>query len=282
MWSILGCQRPRSLLSDLCSASLVSGPNGDGCRIWARGQERVCGPGEILLRDAGEIQLTTPLEGPISFFTIFWTRDALDQIASELGIVAATLWSVALLEAGPISGRFAHLRGLVESRANAPSIEQAYREVTGAILRQLAGSSPARMGPVRHPGVRRAVERLKSSFSKTLSLADLASEARLSKYYLAHCFCKAYGVAPHRYQKLLRVQAARRLLERGLSVADAADEAGFADAPHLSRAFRDSLGVSPGAWASAWRASDPWTSRALLTIPPPDGIDAPGQAPDPG
>jgi AraC-like DNA-binding protein len=271
IWLISDCDRQRALLSDLCSASLVSGPVGQGRCSWVRGEERVCRANEILLGGAGEIQLTTPLDGPMSFFTIFWTRDALEQIARELGIVGPTQWSASLLEAGPISRHFAQLRALIESGAQPELVEQAYRTATGALLCQITLKSPVRSGSVRHPGVRRAVERLKSSFSTSISLADLAHEVQMSKYHLAHCFRNACGVAPHRYQRLLRIQCARRLLESGFSVGDAANETGFADAPHLCRAFRESIGVSPAAWANAWRASDPWTTRALRTLPPPDG-----------
>ena len=271
IWCISNCQRRRAQLSDLCSASLVSGPVGQGCCSWVRGEERVCRADEILLGGAGEVQLTTPLDEPLSFFTIYWPREALEQTARELGIVVPTLWSLSLLEAGPVSELLAQLRALIEAGADSESIEQAYRTATGALLREITLGSAARNGSVRHPGVRRAVERLKSSFGKSISLADLAHEAQMSKYHLAHCFRNACGVAPQRYQRLLRIQCARRLLESGVSLGDAANEAGFADTPHLCRAFREAFGVSPAAWASAWRASDPWTTRTLRTLPPPAG-----------
>ncbi|HEY0466868.1 MAG TPA: helix-turn-helix domain-containing protein, partial [Polyangiaceae bacterium] len=67
-------------------------------------------------------------------------------------------------------------------------------------------------------------------------------------------------VAPHKYQKLLRLQSARRLIERGLCVREAAAASGFADEAHLSRSFRDWLGVSPGTWR---RASAPKTTISI-------------------
>jgi AraC-like DNA-binding protein len=108
----------------------------------------------------------------------------------------------------------------------------------------------------------RAAERVRASLAEPLSLSDLASEMRMSKYYLAHSFQHSLGVPPHRYRKLLRIQCARRLLERGLTVDDAALKTGFADSPHLSRAFSEWFGVSPSAWRNAWRACDPWNDPA--------------------
>ena len=54
-------------------------------------------------------------------------------------------------------------------------------------------------------------------------------------------------------EDVLRVHEARRLLEQGCSVEEAGESAGFADAPHLTRAFREWIGVSPGAWGRARR-----------------------------
>jgi AraC-like DNA-binding protein len=58
-------------------------------------------------------------------------------------------------------------------------------------------------------------------------------------------------MAPHQYQKLLRLQAGKRLLEAGDSVRQAALLSGFADASHFTRAFRAWLGICPSSWASA-------------------------------
>jgi transcriptional regulator GlxA family with amidase domain len=174
------------------------------------------------------------------------------------------------VSAGPLSADFAALQVLLEEAADADAISRAYRTVVAGLwlsAEHSAASAPRR-GP-SHPGVRRAAKRVRADFAESLSLEDLASELSMSKCHLARCFERALGVPPHRYRRLLRLQAARRLLEGGLSVAEAASKTGFADAPHLTRAFREWLGVSPAAWGSAWRASDPWSKRAPQTIAPP-------------
>ena len=108
-----------------------------------------------------------------------------------------------------------------------------------------------------------------ASVEGTESLDVLAKEARLSKYHFARCFQQATGVAPHRYRKLLRLLVAKRHLENGRSVNETALAAGFSDASHLSRAFREWLGVTPWVWGSAWRAANPFASARPQTIVPP-------------
>jgi transcriptional regulator GlxA family with amidase domain len=159
---------------------------------------------------------------------------------------------------------------LLQSGADPEHILQTYRALTVSLLRAANhGSAPPPKRSASHPGVRRAARRVRASFAESLSLDELANELQMSKCHLARCFERALGVPPHRYRRLLRLQAARRLLEAGLSVGEAANETGFADAPHLTRAFREWLGVSPAAWGNAWRASDPWSEQAPKTIAPP-------------
>lgn len=63
---------------------------------------------------------------------------------------------------------------------------------------------------------------------------------------LIHAFKQHLGLTPHAYLINRRVQLAQTELKRGESIADAALNAGFADQPHLQRAFKRSLAATPG------------------------------------
>jgi AraC-like DNA-binding protein len=254
------------------SASLVLGSGKAECgQAWTRAEQLGFHPGDILLADAGEVQSwAVPVDRATEFFTIYWKREALERAGAELGLTATSHWTQTVLASGPLSAELARLRGLLASGASALSIEQAHRSLTAALLHCAGQSTESTMTrPGVHPSVRRAAERVRANIADPLSLADLASEMNLSKFYLARSFQRSLGVPPHRYRRLLRLQHARRLLERGFTVVDAALDTGFADAPHLSRAFCEWLGVSPAAWRSAWCTSDPWSKRPPRTFPPP-------------
>jgi AraC-like DNA-binding protein len=53
---------------------------------------------------------------------------------------------------------------------------------------------------------------------------------------------------PHAYLNQLRVRYARRLLDDGLRPAEVASRSGFADQAHLTRHFKRTVGVPPGAY----------------------------------
>jgi AraC-like DNA-binding protein len=101
------------------------------------------------------------------------------------------------------------------------------------------------------PGVRTAVEYLHDEVTRNVSLDELAATAGATKYQLVRRFKAATGVPPHTYQVALRVNLARRLLERGERPTDVAGLAGFADQSHLNRHFRRRLGMTPAQYAQA-------------------------------
>lgn len=64
-------------------------------------------------------------------------------------------------------------------------------------------------------------------------------------------FVRATGLTPHAYLMQRRIGLARRLIARGLPLAEAAAASGFADQSHMTRAFGRAYGLSPGAYARA-------------------------------
>src|SRR4051812_10652119 len=66
-------------------------------------------------------------------------------------------------------------------------------------------------------------------------------------------FFRLVGLTPHAYRIGVRLNAARLLLASGVSPAEAAVEAGFADQSHLGRAFRSYFGTTPNRYRHAMR-----------------------------
>jgi len=62
-----------------------------------------------------------------------------------------------------------------------------------------------------------------------------------------HVFTESIGIPLRPYLAWLRVQRAACAVLAGASVTEAAHIAGFADAPHMSRSFKCSLGFPPSA-----------------------------------
>ena len=97
-----------------------------------------------------------------------------------------------------------------------------------------------------------AAEHVMAHFCGHLSEPDaleaLARREGISPYALIRAYRARFSITPMKHLASLRVECARRLLAQGISPAAVAAEVGFADQPHLTRAFKQRLGTTPAAY----------------------------------
>jgi AraC family transcriptional regulator len=99
---------------------------------------------------------------------------------------------------------------------------------------------------------RRGREFLLANIKRGVALKEVARECGLSVGHFSHAFRRTLGVAPHKWLIEQRVVLSKKKLrDDGLSLSDVATECGFSDQSHLTRVFRQAVGVSPGAWRRA-------------------------------
>ncbi|XRQ02813.1 AraC family transcriptional regulator [Actinomadura welshii] len=101
------------------------------------------------------------------------------------------------------------------------------------------------------PAVRAARDILHANIVDPPSLERLAADVGTRPFPLLRAFRDTVGLPPHAYLNQVRVREARALLDEGLPPADVAARTGFADQAHLTRHFKRTLGVPPGAYRSA-------------------------------
>ncbi|MDT8903721.1 AraC family transcriptional regulator [Anaeroselena agilis] len=100
-------------------------------------------------------------------------------------------------------------------------------------------------------GLRQVREYLEAHFLDRITLASLEAVSGLSKYYIVKLFKKKYGVPPHVYQTMLRVNFAEKELRRQRDLAAVAQDAGFYDQSHFTKTFRSHVGVTPEVYQRA-------------------------------
>lgn len=129
-----------------------------------------------------------------------------------------------------------------------------------------------------HGAVRRVKEWLEGHFDQNVPIQSLAAVAGLSPYYLVRAFHRQVGIPPHRYQAVVRIHHARRLLKSGTAIAEVAQRTGFCDQSHLTRWFKRTLGVTPGRYAEGASRSP---GRARPKESEPRRESPPGESPHP-
>jgi AraC-like DNA-binding protein len=103
----------------------------------------------------------------------------------------------------------------------------------------------------RSPCVAKAIQCLDSAPDTPVSLAALAALSGVSRFQLLRSFAREIGITPHAYLVQRRVRVARQLLSHGITPAQAALQAGFADQSHMTRAFVRQIGITPARYRAA-------------------------------
>lgn len=92
-----------------------------------------------------------------------------------------------------------------------------------------------------------AVKRyLSAQFNQKLRLENMANIHRIDKYQLIRQFKQHLGVTPNTYLTILRIEKARKMINDGYPIVEAALEAGFYDQSHFHHSFLYYTGVTPG------------------------------------
>jgi AraC-like DNA-binding protein len=104
------------------------------------------------------------------------------------------------------------------------------------------------------PPIERARSYLQNHPAESVTLAELEAIAGVSQSRLIHSFSGEVGLPPRSYHAQVRLARARRLLAEGTPASRVAYECGFADQSHLSRRFKQSHGLTPGAFQAQYLA----------------------------
>jgi AraC-like DNA-binding protein len=94
--------------------------------------------------------------------------------------------------------------------------------------------------------ITKAVQKLRTRFAESLSIEDLAHELGMSVSSFHQHFKTATSMSPLQFQKLLRLQEARRLLlSEDLDASGAAVRVGYDDASQFTREYKRLFGDPP-------------------------------------
>ncbi len=135
-----------------------------------------------------------------------------------------------------------------------------YAEALGAVLchelMRLDGSGPSlavgQAGGLAEWQKKRLADYIEEHLDKPISIATMAAIVRLSPYHFARAFKRSFGVPPHRYHMMRRIEATKLLLGKtSVPVTEIALRLGFSETSSLTAGFRRLTGVSPSEYRRA-------------------------------
>jgi len=218
--------------------------------------EHVAGPGSLLRFAPRQLHSLKPqTTDGYSFLALHWAFDSGDSEEPRISAlsardgfgcvdVSAELFSLARRLRAQVVG--SRVRTAAGDRLLLPAAQELAACGARAPTLHVARSSAAtRVAPIE-----RALAYLREHFLREITLQELAAAAGLSKFHFVRLFSAVVGTTPHRYQLLLRIGRARRLLRDGEGIAPVALHTGFFDQSHFTACFREIVGVTPGRYQS--------------------------------
>lgn len=186
-----------------------------------------------------------------SFVTLHLPAELLPAVADCRGLDPAALPVVATrADARPL------LDTLAERMQDATRPGEQIEALADMLVAYLASDRGTTLLPganaAGHPAVSRIRGLLDHAYEKEMPVAELADAVHLHERYLISLFKTATGIPPHQYLIARRLEHARRMMSTHLPLCTVAASTGFTDQSHLTRHFKRTFGITPGAYSATW------------------------------
>jgi AraC family transcriptional regulator len=118
-----------------------------------------------------------------------------------------------------------------------------------ASTHRVPGSGRPKVAELARWRLRRVTEYVEANLAESVSLADLAAAAGLTRMHFAAQFRAATGLPPHEYLLRRRIERAQEMLaEDREALVDIALSVGFQTQSHFTSVFKRFVGQPPRAW----------------------------------
>ena len=214
-------------------------------RIWLDGRTLEAAMGDVTAYNPGALQASYGVPGAAPRWRFVSLYAEPGFVSQALGLHAPPSLDVSVLRDPMLMRHFADLGRMiaVPDGVDDGMADEAAVAILAATVSTKVMGQPAPRGDAV---VRRAAAMLLDRLGDPPSLAEIAAEIGVSREHLIRRFSSVYGMPPMAWALQRRVARARTLLRGGMPPADAAAMLGFADQAHLTRAFRNAMGTTPG------------------------------------
>lgn len=108
---------------------------------------------------------------------------------------------------------------------------------------------------VEDPLFDKILDFLNKNYKENISLEELSSQFNLNPFYIIRLFKSNINMTPHAYLLNIKINRAKELLKKGLSIVDTALECGFSDQSHFHRNFLRIVATTPKSYQDNFKVN---------------------------
>ena len=210
-------------------------------------------PGDIPLLNPGDSHACTQCgSGTLDYRGINLSREVMGDLTAEVtGTRQLPCFSAPVIRDEEAACYFRALHEAVMDGSREFDREEDLLLLLSVLLRKY--SCPAVADDGGQDRVRQVCRFMETHYARHITLNQLCRCAGRSRSALLRDFVRETGVTPYRYLENIRVGEARKLLEQGVTPADAALRTGFSDQSHFTNYFKHFIGLTPSAYREIFR-----------------------------
>lgn len=237
-------------------AFVIAVTEAGGAEISSRRITEKVGRATLFVSNPEESQSARMDEGERWRYRAFYlTRPAIDAVGRSLGIKAAPYFMRNMLRDADLIEKFGRLHQVLETNGDDLCADELAVDAFSQLFHRYgSGGGQPEPAPACRAIAGRIIDLMHARYSENLGLDELAGVAGLTRFQLIGLFKRSVGLTPHAYLIHIRLNAACRLLKRGVTLAESALAAGFCDQSALTRHFKRCYGITPRQFAAAARA----------------------------
>jgi len=99
------------------------------------------------------------------------------------------------------------------------------------------------------------VEYLNKNYKENISLEELSQTFSLNPFYIIRLFKSNINMTPHAYLLNIKINRAKEILKKGISIVDTALECGFSDQSHFHRNFLKIVATTPKSYQDNFKVN---------------------------
>ncbi|MGB0866350.1 MAG: AraC family ligand binding domain-containing protein [Granulosicoccaceae bacterium] len=208
--------------------------------------------GTLVLMNPEQMHQCNPIPGePWAYYMLYADPQWLAELQVDFKLLPAPVWqdfSIDKLEDTKLFDRFIALCETLQHPAADLLLKQSNLvSYLSDLLPVIRGDTTpqVQVHATAALNIQLAAAYIECHFRDNISLDDLCNVAQCSTGHLIRSFNKHYGFSPHAFMINKRIQFAQDELKRGVSIAQAALNAGFSDQAHFQRTFKKMVAATP-------------------------------------